>query len=300
MSTYTDDRIMPEFYSRSELGPWPNGGRMAVWIVLNVECWPSDYLGPGGMPWPSSPPDVPNSTYREYGNRVGVWRLISMLDKLSLPASIALNGAMCRFRPDIVEAFAARNWDIMGHGVDQSRALNRIPPEDEEGDIRSTLEEIETLTGKRPSGWLGPGLAQTAKTPDLLAEAGVRYIADRVDEQVPYYIRTGSRPLLSVPYSLDLNDYSAFAGMALTGWDYARMLTDQFDLLHEEATDALRVMCIPLHTYLSGVPHRSVHIAKALEHMKAQTDVWFATGMEIADAFEDLCGGSTADGSGAV
>ncbi len=288
MTNYRDDSILPENYNRRDLGNWPNGGRLAVWIVLNVECWPADYLGPGGMPWPSSPPDIPNSTFREYGNRVGVWRLISLLDRLGIPASIALNGAMCRYRPDIVEAFASRGWDIMGHGIDQSRALNRIPPEEEEADIQTTLREIETVTGLRPKGWLGPGLAQTAATPDLLAEAGIRYIADRLDDQLPYYVRTASRSLVSVPYSLDLNDYSAFSTMALTGREYGEMLTDQFDVLAEEANDELRVMCVPLHTYLSGAPHRSVHIGNALAHMKSQGDVWFATGAEIVQAFEEM------------
>ena len=288
MPDYRDPRIMTSGEGE-QLTAWPNGAKLAVWLVLNVECWPIDYLGPGGMPWPQSPPDVPNSTFREYGNRVGVWRLIAMFDRLGLPVSIALNGAMCEFRPDIVKAFADRDWDIMGHGVDQSRPLNRIPPDEEAGDIAKTLDAIEAACGRRPKGWLGPGLAQTAATPDLLAAGGVHYIADRLDDQVPYYVHTNSAPLVSVPYSLDLNDYSAFAGLALTGRQYGEMLRDQFEVLLDEAADEPRVMCIPLHTYLSGAPHRSKPIEEALSFMKGHRDVWFATGAQIAEAFEAEC-----------
>ncbi|MBL8550477.1 MAG: polysaccharide deacetylase family protein [Hyphomonadaceae bacterium] len=283
MSKYADDRVLsPE---TKPLRSWPGGKGLAVWIVHNVECWPIDYLGPGGMPWPQQPPDVPNSTFREYGNRVGVWRLIEMHDALGIPASVALNGAMCTAHPEVVEALNVRGWDIMGHGVDQSRPLNRIPPQEEAGDIDATLDAIEAFCGKRPEGWLGPGLAQTHATPDLLAARGVRYIADRLDHHQPYYVRTASDPLVAVPYSLDLNDYSAFGTMAFTGRQYAEMLTDQFDALLAESRREARVMCIPLHTYLSGAPHRSVHIARALAHMKAQPGAWITTGAEIARAF---------------
>jgi allantoinase len=287
---YADPRLSPSAPSWPRGGWWPEGRGLAVWIVLNVECWPFDYLGPGGMPWPQQPPDVPNTTYREYGNRVGVWRLVAMLDRLGLPASIALNSAMCEHRPDIIRAFVERRWDIMGHGIDQSRALNRIPPEEEAGDIEQVLDTIAACTGARPEGWLGPGLAETARTADLLAARGVRYVADRLDDQLPYYLRTGTGPLVAVPYSLDLNDYSAFAMLALTGAEYADMLVDQFEVLAEEAAHEARVMCIPLHTYLSGVPHRCKHLAKALTRMRAHQRTWFTTGAQIARTFREQCG----------
>jgi peptidoglycan/xylan/chitin deacetylase (PgdA/CDA1 family) len=288
MERYTDGRIVQESLADGSLTAWPNAKGVAVWIVINVECWPHDYLGPGGMPWPQSPPDVPNTTYREYGNKVGVWRLIRMLDGLSLPASIALNGAMCGFYPDIVSAFVQRKWDIMGHGVDQSRALNRIPPEEERLDIESTLANIANVSGQRPLGWLSPGMGETAATPDLLAAQGVKYVADRLDHHLPYEVQTNSGPLIAVPYSLDLNDYSAFSTMALTGEQYGAMLRDQFEVLQAEAEaqNEARVMCIPLHTYLSGVPHRSKHIAEALSFMKDHESAWFTTGAAIAEAFE--------------
>lgn len=271
-----------------QVDAWPNGKRLAIWIMLNVECWPVDYLGPGGMPWPQSPPDVPNTTFREYGNRVGVWRLIDMFDRLGLPISIALNSAMCGYHPDIVRAFVDRGWDIMGHGIDQSRALNRIPPEQEAGEIAQCLRDIEIFCGRRPVGWLGPGLAQTAVTPDLLAANGVRYTADRLDHHMPYYLHTAANMLISVPYSLDLNDYSAFGGMALTGEQYGQVLRDQFEVLLAEASHEPRVMCIPLHTYLSGAPHRCKHIASALASMQEYDGVWFTTGADIAEAYARL------------
>jgi len=287
MTAYADPRTSANGPRRQPLH-WPNGSGVAVWIVLNVECWPIDYLGPGGMPWPQQPPDVPNTTYREYGNRVGVWRLIRMLDALGLPASIALNSAVCGYHPDIVRGFTERNWDIMGHGIDQSRALNRIAPSEEATDIARALETIEAFTGRRPEGWLGPGLAETAATPDLLVAAGVRYLADRLDDQLPYYVHTSAGVLVAVPYSLDLNDYSAFAMLALTGAQYAEMLVDQFEVLIKEAEEEARVLCIPLHTYLSGVPHRSRHIARALAHMRAQPRAWFTTGAEIARTYRTI------------
>lgn len=286
---YADPRLSGYAPSWPRGALWPNGRGLAVWVVINVECWPLDYLGPGGMPWPQQPPDVPNTTYREYGNRVGVWRLMAMLDGLGVPASIALNSAMCVHRPDIVRAFVDRGWDIMGHGIDQSRALNRIPSDEEAGDIEQVLDTIGACAGARPEGWLGPGLAETARSADLLAAHGVRYLADRVDDQLPYLVGTSAGPLVAVPYSLDLNDYTAFAMLALTGAQYAEMLLDQFEVLVEEAASEARVMCIPLHTYLSGVPHRCKHLAKALSHIRNHERTWFTTGAQIARTFREHC-----------
>ena len=286
---YADPRLSASTPRWPQGTLWPNGRGLAVWIVINVECWPVDYLGPGAMPWPQQPPDVPNATYREYGNQVGVWRLMAMLDALGVPASVALNSAMCVHRPDIVRACADRGWDVMGHGVDQSRAMNRIPPEVEEEEIEQVLATIGACTGARPEGWLGPGLAETARTADLLAARGVRYVADRLDDHLPYLLNTNTGQLVAVPYSLDLNDYTAFATLALTGGQYADMLVDQFDVLVEEAASEARVMCVPLHTYLSGVPHRCKHLAKALAHLCRHERTWCATGAQIARTFREHC-----------
>jgi len=279
---YSDRRVVRESLRDPRLQSWPNGAGLAVWTVFNVECWPSNTLGGGGSSAVPKPPDIRNQTFRDYGLRAGVWRLIDMHDRLQWPVSIALNGAVCDVAPDVVQAFADRSWDIMGHGIDQSRGLPFLKPGEEEADIAWTLDRIQAFTGKRPKGWLGPGLAETADTPDILSRHGVDYIADRVDDDVPYYIRTQTKPLVAVPYSVNLNDLPAFTRQNFSAPQFAEMIVDSFEVLLKESAKTPRVLCIPLHTYLSGVPFRAKHIEKAFAHLKTHKNAWFATGADIA------------------
>jgi allantoinase len=267
---------------------WPNGKRLAVWIVINVEHWEWNSLaGITSSSVAVEPPDVPNYSWREYGSRVGIWRTMDVLDRLNIPASITLNASVCDEYPEIVRAFLEREWEIMGHGWTNSQGLSGLTEADERALIGRVVERITRDTGHhlRPRGWLGPGLAETSRTLDILAELGIEYVADWINDDQPYLLETVTKPLVSVPYSLDLNDIGTFTRRGFTGADYEEMLRDQFDVLYEESERTAKVMCIPLHPFLTGVPFRSKHLEAALAYMRRHEHAWFTKGYEIVSAW---------------
>ena len=189
--------------------PWklPKGARIAVWTIVNVEEWsiekgmPRQYLtSPQGV---AVMPDVPNWAWHEYGMRVGFWRLHEALTRRKIPVTTAINAHVCVAYPAVAQAMLDARWEFMGHGVVQG-AMHLIP--DQRAAIGEAIRIIEKFTGKKPKGWLGPGLTETWETLDLLREAGIEYISDWVNDDQPYQIRTTSGPLVSVPYSIELND----------------------------------------------------------------------------------------------
>ena len=272
---------------------WPNGARLAVWVVINVEHWEWESLAGVTMSSPAvEPPDVPNYAWREYGSRVGVWRTIDVLDRLTIPASITLNASVCDEYPAILRAFLEREWEIMGHGWTNSQGLSGLSEEQERALIARTLERITRDTGhlRKPRGWLGPGLAETSRTLDILAEHDIDYVADWVNDEQPYLLQTATKPLVSVPYSIDVNDIGAFTRRGFSGADYADMLRDQFDVLYQESERTAKVMCIPIHPFITGVPFRSKHLEAALAYMRRQEHAWFTTGSQIVSAWRQATG----------
>jgi allantoinase len=272
---------------------WPNGARLAVWVVINVEHWEWNSLA--GVTMASGAdqaPDVPNYTWREYGSRVGVWRTIDVLDRLNIPASITLNGSVCDEYPEIVRAFLEREWEIMGHGWTNSQGLSGLPEGEERALISRTLGRIIQDTGQRlrPRGWLGPGLAETHHTLDILAENGIEYVADWLNDEQPYLLQTASKPVVAVPYSVEVNDIGTFTRRGFTGADYAEMLRDQFDVLYQESEHTAKVMCIPLHPFITGVPFRSKHLEAALAYMRQHEHAWFTKGYDIVAAWRQATG----------
>ena len=272
---------------------WPNGSRLAVWVVINVEHWEWDRLSGVVMASPAAePPDIPNYAWREYGSRVGVWRTIEVLDRLEIPASITLNASVCDEYPEILLAFLQREWEIMGHGWTNSQGLSGLDEAAERQLIARTLERITRETGyvRKPRGWLGPGLAETNRTLDILAEHEIEYVADWVNDDQPYLLQTATKPLVSVPYSIDVNDIGTFTRRGFTGQDYADMLRDQFDVLYQEAEKTAKVMCIPIHPFITGVPFRSKHLEAALAYMRRHEHAWFTTGSQIVSAWRQATG----------
>lgn len=272
---------------------WPNGARLAIWVVINVEHWEWESLA--GVTMSSvavTPPDVPNYAWREYGSRVGVWRTIEVLDRLQIPASITLNASVCDEYPEILIAFLQREWEIMGHGWTNSQGLSGLDEAQERELIARTLERITRETGhvRRPRGWLGPGLAETHRTLDILAEHDIEYVADWVNDEQPYLLQTATKPIVSVPYSIDVNDIGAFTRRGFTGADYAEMLRDQFDVLYQEAERTAKVMCVPIHPFITGVPFRSKHLEAALAYMRRHEHAWFTTGTHIVNAWRQATG----------
>ena len=266
--------------------PWklPKGARLAVWTILNVEEWdiekpmPRQVLSaPQGA---ATVPDVPNWAWHEYGMRVGFWRMLEALARRRLPVTTAINASVCRSYPAVAQAMRDAGWEFMGHGVRQG-AMHLLP--DQRAAIGEAVGIIREFTGKPPKGWLGPGLTETLETLDLLAEAGIEYVSDWVNDDQPYEIRTRSGPLVSVPYTLELNDIPMMVIQHHTSAEWVRRVKDQFDRLHAEGARNPRVMALAVHPYISGVPHRMKHFEAAYDYMRRQKGVWFATGEEIYD-----------------
>jgi allantoinase len=262
---------------------WPNGARVAVWVVPNVEHY--EYL-PDPIrlrdPWPRMPhPDILGYGTRDYGNRVGFWRMTEVTDKLGIPVTLSLNLANWEHYPEIMEASIARGWDIMCHGIYNTQYHWGLAEEAEQAIIADCVKTYRRQTGKPLSGWFSPAASFTHNTPDLVAEAGISYYCDWYHDQ-PTWMRTRSGPLLTIPYQMDVNDAMVIRH-AIEAEDFARMVIDHFDTLWAEGAEHGRVVCIALHPYIMGQPHRVRHLERALRHIAEHDDVWLATGMEIAD-----------------
>jgi peptidoglycan/xylan/chitin deacetylase (PgdA/CDA1 family) len=266
---------------------WPDGARVALWIIPNIEFFPLNMPVPGGFT--PKAPDVPNWSSRDYGNRVGVFRLMEVMDRYGLRGTVALNSMICAQHPAIIEQGEARGWEWMGHNETNSRRLGGdMPLEEEKRIIREAFSIIGDATGRRPKGWLGSGLTESWDTLDLLADEGLEYICDWVNDDQPYMMTLESgRKLVSVPYSFEVNDKNQFDSMKLTGRQFGEMIRDQFDVLYREGEKAghARVMAIALHPYLVGQPHRIGGLDAALEYICGHAGVWKTTGSEIAQHF---------------
>ena len=259
---------------------WPNEARIAFWVIPNIEHFRFDK--PNSDAVPTGQPDIPSFAQRDYGPRVGIWRMMDVLDKYHLRATVALNADVCRFYPQIIDAGVERGWEWMGHGVTNSIRMTALDEATERETIRGVVETIAERTGARPSGWLGPGLSETVHTPDFLAEAGITYVADWCADDQPFPMRVKTGRMISVPYSQELNDIPVFTRKGLTAAQFCQMICDQFDVLYAEGATSGRVMAIALHPYLTGHPFRSKWLDRALEHITEHDKVWLTTGGEIA------------------
>jgi allantoinase len=262
----------------------PNGARMAVWVIVNVEEWdpkqtmPRTVLTPpaGGSPTP----DIPNWAWHEYGNRVGFWRILKVFDDLQIPGVLAINGSAIAAYPPIVDAALRRNWEFMGHGFTQ-RNMQKV--EDEREDIRKTADVIAAATGKRPRGWLGPGLTETWETPDLLSQEGYEYVADWVLDDQPVWLKTTTAPIVNVPYTQECNDVAMMLIQHHKASEYYDRAIDQFEQIYEDSVDSVRVMALVLHPYIMGAPHRLKYFRRIIEAIRKKSDVAFMTGEQILD-----------------
>lgn len=267
---------------------WPNGARLAVWIIPNIEFFPLTQGIPGSPYSSHAPvPSVRAWAQRDYGNRVGIWRIMEVLQKHGVRASPTLNSDICDHHPQIVKAAVELGWEILGHNETNSRWLNQMEPEEEKPSIARTLSKIGALSGRKPVGWLGAGLAETWNTLDYLADEGVEYIADWVNDDQPFFITLDDgRKLVSIPYSYEINDSPFLYTRNGTIEQFVAAIKRQFDVLYAEGARSARVMAICLHPYLIGVPHRIGGLDEALGYIAAHDGVWFATGSEIVEAWK--------------
>jgi peptidoglycan/xylan/chitin deacetylase (PgdA/CDA1 family) len=268
---------------------WPNHAQLALWVIPNIEFFALNEKVPAASGGTSAPvPDVPTWSSRDYGNRVGVFRLMEVLDRHGIRATVALNSELCTEHPKIIEEGNKRQWEWMGHCESNTRRLNEAPPGDEPRIIKNALATIERVTGQRPRGWLGSGLQETWDTLDLLAAERCDYVCDWTNDDQPYImVLDGGRTLISVPYSHEINDKPAFERFHRTADEFRQMICRQFDVLYREGAKSGRVMAIALHPYLTGVPHRIGAFEAALEHISKHDRVWKTTGAEIARHFRE-------------
>ncbi|MEE9195805.1 MAG: polysaccharide deacetylase family protein [Alphaproteobacteria bacterium] len=271
----------------------PDGARVVVSTVVNVENWAFDrpmprqaMTTPAGAP---ALPDVPNWAWHEYGMRVGFWRLKAALDGFGIKATTSINASVCLDYPRIARAVLDAGWEFMGHGFEQ-KTMHAL--DDERAAIRKAIATIRDFTGKAPRGWLGPGLTETDRTLDILAEEGIEYICDWVMDEQPVEMRTTAGPVVMVPYSVELND---IAIMVIQQHE-ARVLYErtmaQFERLYQEGKESARVLALCVHPYISGVPHRIDQFERIFEDLTKRPGVLFWTNEQILDWYRDL-GGET-------
>ena len=265
---------------------WPQGRRLAVYVALNLETFAfGEGLGARLAP-AAGDPDVLNYAWRDWGNRVGAWRMLEAFDALRLPASLLVNSELYDEAPELVAAFSRRGDEIVGHGRTNAERQGQMNEEDELALIVEATQRIREAEGRPPRGWLGPWVSESAVTPDLLAENGYSYILDWAMDDQPVQLRTrDGGSILSVPYPQELNDIPAIVARQMTGGDFADMIVDAFDEMLEQSQAQPLVMGIALHAYIVGQPHRLRPLRRALRHIAEQREkIWITTSGAIAEA----------------
>jgi peptidoglycan/xylan/chitin deacetylase (PgdA/CDA1 family) len=290
-----------EFSPIRDRQPWklPGGARIAVWTIVNVEDWDIEQPVPRQViPAPAGAavlPDVPNWAWHDYGMRVGFWRLLEALARRRIPATAAINARVCTTYPPVARAMLEAGWEFMGHGFVQG-AMHQLA--DQRAAIRQSVDALRAFTGRPPRGWLGPGLTETWETLDLLQAEGVRYVCDWVNDDQPYLLRTAGGPLVSVPYTMEVNDLPMMVVQHHAAPELFRRATDQFDRLWAEGARQPRVMAIAVHPYISGVPHRIKYLEAVYDYVKRKRGVWLTTGEQICEWYRTQAGLSSAPGPG--
>jgi peptidoglycan/xylan/chitin deacetylase (PgdA/CDA1 family) len=262
----------------------PAGVRMPVWLIVNVEHWdarrpmPRTVLPPPmGVPLL---PDIPNWSWHEYGMRVGFWRIYEGLKERGIVPTLATNGSVCEVYPRIVHAAHEAGWELMGHGWLQGPMHNL---EDQRGSVRRTINALTRISGKPPVGWESPGLTETADTADILAEEGIKYVADWVMDDLPCTLKTTAGGLVTLPYTVEINDVAIMAVAQHPSSELLERGKRQFDRLYMESARSPRVMSISVHPYLSGVPHRIGYLEELLDYIRGHDGVAFWTGEQLFD-----------------
>jgi allantoinase len=289
MNLPTHDRYDYVPITRRPVYDWPEGKRLAVFLCSNIEHFAYRAgvgVDPSGADRPQS---QVNYAWRDYGNRVGIWYYLDLLDEFGLPGAHNVNSAALEYCPAIVERLNGRGDEYVAHGRSNAERQDVLWETDEARLIGEATEIITRLTGKQPEGWLGPGLAESRVTPDLLKEAGYRYVMDWPLDDQPVWMKTRSGPILSVPYPTELNDLPALVARHHTGRQFAEMIVDQFDEMLEQSRKYPLVFSIALHPFIIGQPFRLRALRDALRHIMAHKDaLWLTTPGEIARYCESL------------
>ncbi|MCC5863327.1 MAG: polysaccharide deacetylase family protein [Gammaproteobacteria bacterium] len=265
---------------------WPEGAKVALWVVPALEFFPLNPSGkpfkaPGSMVTPY--PDFRHYTTRDYGNRVGIYRIFKVLDELKIPASVAFNSVVAERYPALLEEVTRRGWEVIAHGVDMDALhYGGLDEAQEAGQIETALATLRAASGQPVTGWLSPAKSESFVTPDLLAARGVEYVCDWVNDDMPYAMQTSSATLYSMPHSTELSDRQILIDYHFSEDEYVEQVQDAFDCLYAEAADhGGRVLCLPVIPYISGLPYRIRALRRALEYVLGHEGVWPATGRDI-------------------
>ena len=265
----------------------PGDGRIVVWTIVNLEVW--DIAKPMArqvLPAPTGQalqPDVPNWSWHEYGMRVGVWRFFELFERLGIRPTLSINARVCEDYERVAAQARDAGWEFMGHSWEQGPIHKEA---DQRRMIQRSLDKLESFTGKRPVGWLGPGLTQTYETPELLVDAGVKYIGDWVYDDEPTTIRTANGPLVTLPYTVELNDIPMMIVQHHESDYLLKRAIDQFDRLYEESIKRAKIMSIAIHPYISGQPHRIKYLEKFYAHVAQHAGALHWNGEQLLEWYQ--------------
>ncbi len=270
---------------------WPEGAQIAVCLLVDLGHY--DWKPPEGAfdppshtpPMSMSPyPDLVTVTYREYGHRVGIFRVMEVLDKYNIKATVPMDAYTADHYPILVKECQQRGWEIIGHGVTQRQAITSLMSDDEEKQyIQRSLDALRQATGQMPAGWLGPEHCQSARTPALLAEMGIRYVCDFPNDEQPYRVHTPTGELYSLPVMIELGDVMGHFNRKVTIQRWVQMVQEAFDVIYQEGKQNGRMLVLNLHPWCIGQPYRIKYLEQVIEHMVRRQGVWMATGSEIID-----------------
>ena len=262
----------------------PGGARVVFWTIVNLEVWDiSRPMARQVIPAPTGQvllPDVPNWSWHEYGMRVGVWRFFDLYRRFGLRPTLSINARVCDDYERVAAEARDAGWEFMGHAWEQM-PIHKV--EDQRAMIHRSMDLLERFTGKRPVGWLGPGLTQTYETPDLLTEAGVKYIGDWVYDDEPTEIATKHGPLVTLPYTVELNDIPTMIIQHHESPYWFQRCKDSFDRLHREGAERAKIMAIAIHPYISGQPHRIRYLEEVYDYVNQFDGVVHWNGVELLD-----------------
>lgn len=269
---------------------WPQQARLAFWVAPNIEFYEIDPPDGQGRPlWLRPHPDVLNYSLRDYGNRAGVWRVIDALDQFGVRASVSLNAAMCDHMPEVVAACVERQWELFSHGIYNTRLISGMTEDEVRRVIGDSVETIRQHSGRDVTGWLAPAISTTETFFDLLPEFGIKYTVDVMPDDQPIPIKVRQGRLIAVPYSTEINDVRIMEVRGYPADKWAAMIKAAFDQLYLEGADNGMVLCMPLHPFVIGQPHRIDALHDVLQHVTAHEHVWLTTAGEIADWYYQHC-----------
>jgi allantoinase len=262
----------------------PGRARVVIWTIVNLEVWDiARAMARQVLPAPTGAvllPDVPNWSWHEYGMRVGFWRFEKLFRRLGMRPTLALNARVCVDYPRVAQVCKDAGWEFMGHSYEQGPIHLE---KDQPGMIRRSLDTIEKFTGKRPVGWLGPGLTQTLDTPEHLAAAGIRYIGDWVYDDEPTEIKTANGPLVTLPYSVETNDIPMMLVQHHEAAHWTQKCLDSFERYYEEGAQRAKIMAIAIHPYISGQPFRIKYLEEVYKAIGKRKGVLHWNGEQILD-----------------